>query len=69
MSTYLIPVFYAVLQLIILIAVGFFARRLGNWTDEFFVGLSRFADNPRLPVQHLFEAVDRLSAISLSPGS
>ncbi|MFW6288859.1 MAG: AEC family transporter [Spirochaetota bacterium] len=50
MSAYLIPVFYAVLQLIILIAVGFVARRLGNWTDEFFVGMSRFVVRVALPL-------------------
>src|SRR6056297_685088 len=50
MSAYLIPVFYAVLQLIILIAVGFLARRLGSWTDEFFIGLSRFVVRVALPL-------------------
>ena len=50
MSNYLLPVFYAVLQLIILIAVGFAARRLGSWTDQFFAGLSRFVVRVALPL-------------------
>ncbi|MFP4113008.1 MAG: AEC family transporter [Spirochaetota bacterium] len=50
MSAYLLPVFYAVLQLIILIAVGFLARRMGSWTDDFFRGLSRFVVRIALPL-------------------
>jgi predicted permease len=50
MSTYLLPVFYSVLQLIILIAVGFLTRRLGRWSDEFFAGLSRFVVRVALPL-------------------
>ena len=49
-SSYLLPVFYAVLQLVILIAVGFVARRLGNWTDAFFAGLSAFVIRVALPL-------------------
>lgn len=50
MSSYLLPVFYAVLQLIILIAVGFIARRSGRWADNFFPSLSRFVVRIALPL-------------------
>jgi malate permease and related proteins len=50
MSSYLLPVFYAVLQLIMLIAVGFVARRSGGWSDGFFTALSRFVVRVALPL-------------------
>ncbi len=50
MSSYLLPVFYAVLQLIILIAVGFVVRRTGHWSDRFFAELSRFVVRVALPL-------------------
>ena len=50
MSSYLLPVFYAILQLIILIAVGFIARRVGQWSDAFFAALSAFVIRVALPL-------------------
>lgn len=50
MSGYLLPVFYAVLQLVLLIGAGFAARRIGSWSDDFFRGLSRFVVRVALPL-------------------
>lgn len=50
MSGYVLPVFYAVLQLLVLIAVGFIARRSGKWSEPFFRGLSRFVVVVALPL-------------------
>lgn len=50
MATHLLPVFYAVLQLIVLMAVGYAARRLGPWSDQFFQGLNRLVVRVALPL-------------------
>lgn len=50
MSEYLLPVFYAVLQLVLLIGAGFAARRIGSWSHDFFRGLSRFVVRIALPL-------------------
>jgi predicted permease len=47
---YLLPVFYAVLQLVALIAVGFVARRIMLFSDQFFQELSRFVVRVALPL-------------------
>ena len=65
MSTYLLPVSYAVLQLIIVIAVGFIARRFGNWSDQFFGGLSRFVVRVALPL-YFVARVGRTDLSSMS---
>jgi malate permease and related proteins len=48
-SDYFLPVFYVVLQLLILIGVGFVMRRSGEWADGFFAGLSRLVVRVALP--------------------
>jgi predicted permease len=62
MISYLLPGFYAVLQLLILIAVGFAARRIGTWTQEFFTGMARFVVKIALPLYF----VVRVGATDLS---
>ena len=47
---YVLPVFYAVLQLILLLGVGFAARRTRRFSDEFFKNLSRFVVRIALPL-------------------
>ena len=49
-TTFLLPVSYAVIQLVLLIAVGFLIRKLGRWTGEFFSSLSRFVVKVALPL-------------------
>ena len=62
MPNLILPGFYAVLQLLILIAVGFICRRLGGWSEEFFAGLSRLVVRVALPLYF----VARLSRTRLS---
>ncbi len=47
---YFLPVFYTVLQLFALIAVGFFLKRFGGWEDRFFSTLSSFVVKIALPL-------------------
>ena len=49
-SAYVLPVVYAVLQLILLIAIGFITRRSGKFDDAFFRSLSRFVIRVVLPI-------------------
>ncbi len=58
----ILPGFYAVLQLLLLIAVGFITRRTGIWPDDFFTGLSRFVVRVALPLYF----VARLSTTRLT---
>lgn len=60
MNTYFLPVFYTVLQLIVLIGLGFFLRKFGNWGDDFFRSISSFLVKVVLPV-YLF--------VRIAPGS
>lgn len=62
MSAFLLPGFYAVLQLLIVIAVGVVARRSGTWSDDFFTGLSRFVVRIALPLYF----VERLAQTDFS---
>ncbi len=65
---YFLPVFYTVLQLFSLIAVGFFLKRFGGWDDSFFTSLSKFVVRIALPL-YLFIKVSSsdTSAIMQSP--
>jgi malate permease and related proteins len=47
---YFLPIFYTVLQLFSLIAVGFFLKRFGGWEDTFFSTLSKFVVRIALPL-------------------
>ncbi len=47
---YFLPIFYTVLQLFALIAVGFFLKRFGGWEDIFFSSLSKFVVKIALPL-------------------
>lgn len=47
---YFLPIFYTVLQLFALIAVGFFLKRFGGWEDKFFSTLSSFVVKIALPL-------------------
>jgi len=47
---YFLPVFYTVLQLFALIAIGFFLKRFGGWEDKFFSSLSIFVVKITLPL-------------------
>lgn len=60
MYTYFLPVFYTVLQLIILIGLGFGLRKFGKWKDDFFRNISTFLVRIVLPI-YLF--------VRISPGS
>jgi predicted permease len=61
-SRYFLPVFYAVLQLLVLIGIGFAIRRSGKWAEGFFGGLSRLVVRVALPLYF----VVRLSRTDLS---
>ncbi len=60
MKTYFLPVFYTVLQLLILIGLGFGLRKIGKWGDDFFRNMSSFLFKIILPV-YLF--------VHIAPGS
>jgi malate permease and related proteins len=60
MKTYFLPVFYTILQLIVLIGIGFFLRKFGKFSDTFFSGISSFLVKVILPV-YLF--------VRIAPGS
>ena len=47
---YFLPIFYTVLQLFALIAIGFFLKRFGSWEDTFFSSLSIFVVKIALPL-------------------
>ena len=47
---YFLPIFYTVLQLFSLIAVGFFLKRFGGWEDSFFTSISKFVVRVALPL-------------------
>jgi predicted permease len=49
-SAYFLPTFYAVLELIVLMAIGFLVRRSGKWGEKFFAGLSRLVVRVALPL-------------------
>jgi predicted permease len=61
-SDYFLPVFYVVLQLLIIIGIGFVVRRSGKWADSFFTGLSRLVVRVALP----FYFIVRVSRTDLS---
>lgn len=65
---YFLPIFYTVLQLFSLIAIGFFLKRFGGWEDKFFTSLSRFVVRIALPV-YLFIKISSsdTNAIARSP--
>lgn len=50
MKSYFFPVFYTVLQIILLMGIGFFMRRLGKWEESFFKGISTFLVKIALPL-------------------
>lgn len=50
MSGYFLPVFYSVLQLLIIMLIGFVVRKSGKWADNFFAGLSRLVVRVALPL-------------------
>jgi malate permease and related proteins len=47
---YFLPIFYTVLQLFALIAIGFFLKKFGGWEDKFFSSLSIFVVKIALPL-------------------
>jgi predicted permease len=47
---YFLPIFYTVLQLFALIAIGFFLKKFGDWSDSFFTSLSKFVVRISLPL-------------------
>ncbi|MCK4516705.1 MAG: AEC family transporter, partial [Spirochaetaceae bacterium] len=59
---YFLPVFYVVLQLLIIMGIGFVVRRSGRWADNFFQGLSRLVVRVALP----FYFIVRVSRTDLS---
>jgi predicted permease len=61
-SSYVLPVFYAILQLLILMAIGFLARRSGRFDEAFFTSLSRFLIRIVLPTYF----IARVGKIDLS---
>ena len=65
---YFLPIFYTVLQLFALIAVGFFLKRFGGWEDSFFTNISKFVVRITLPI-YLFIKISSSdpSAIGRSP--
>ena len=65
---YFLPIFYTVLQLFALIAVGFFLKRFGGWEDKFFSTLSVFVVKIALPL-YLFIKISSgdPNAITRSP--
>lgn len=58
---YFLPVFYTVLQLFLLIAIGFILKRFGGWGDSFFTTLSKFVVRVSLPI-YLFIKISRSDA-------
>ena len=50
MFAYMLPIFYTVLQIIVLITVGFSLRRFAGWGEGFFKNLSTFVIKVVLPV-------------------
>lgn len=60
MNTYFLPVFYTILQLLVLIGLGFVLRRFGKWGDSFFQSISTFLVKVVLPI-YLF--------VRIAPGS
>lgn len=56
MHHFFLPVFYTVLQLLLLMAVGFVLRRYARWKESFFITLNKFIRNIALPV-YLFIAI------------
>ncbi len=67
-SMYFLPIFYTVLQLFALIAIGFFLKRFGGWEDRFFFSLSIFVVKIALPL-YLFIKISSSdpNAITRSP--
>ena len=65
---YFLPIFYTVLQLFALIAIGFFLKRFGGWEDKFFSSLSIFVVKIALPL-YLFIKISSSdpNAITRSP--
>ena len=65
---YFLPIFYTVLQLFALIAIGFFLKRYGGWEDKFFSSLSVFVVKIALPL-YLFIKISSSDpqAITRSP--
>ena len=65
---YFLPIFYTVLQLFALIAIGFFLKRFGGWEDRFFSSLSIFVVRIALPL-YLFIKISSSDpdAITRSP--
>jgi len=65
---YFLPIFYTVLQLFALIAIGFFLKRFGGWEDKFFTSLSKFVVQIALPL-YLFIKISSgdPNAITRSP--
>ncbi len=65
---YFLPIFYTVLQLFALIAIGFFLKRYGGWEDKFFSSLSVFVVKIALPL-YLFIKISSSdpNAITRSP--
>ena len=64
MRHFFLPVFYTVLQLLILMAVGFVLRRYAGWKESFFITLNRFIRNILLPV-YIFIAISGADVESL----
>ncbi len=65
---YFLPIFYTVLQLFSLIAIGFLLKKYGGWEDSFFTSLSKFVVRIALPL-YLFIKISSsdTSVIARSP--
>lgn len=50
MGQFILPVFYAILQLLVLLLLGFYLRRRGSFSSEFFARLGRFVIRVGLPL-------------------
>jgi len=71
MREYVLPVFYVVLQLLVIIAIGYVVRKSGGWADSFFQGLSRLVVRVALPFYFIVRVsgtdFSQLRTIALMP--
>lgn len=65
MEILLLPVVYAVLQIFLLIGIGFFVKKIGPWSDGFFRGLSIFVVKVAIPL-YIFVRISRTDISELS---
>lgn len=62
MTNYILPVFYSLLQILILAGIGFYLRRYTKWNKEVFSGISQLIMKVTLPIMF----ISRMSSMNRS---